>query len=276
MTEEKLLQFKKQAKLLRNAFEKRGQKMNHNAAIELLAESLGYRNYTTMQAAMVRLSASNSDEYFDLGQVLPEGYVPSYLNTKFIVAIGQARVVFDALPSNLGHWKRYGTKEPIPFNGIYFEHQSLEKPLLAISFYEDVAEAVRIVPVIGSPSMTPTEENLLETDFVNTVRDYLPKSVRIEQQPTRVHLHDRVSESTYRKFKYHSMNKSSGNLHSLDEKRWLEFVFEAAQEGIEATDENANLVFAALIGEGFPERHAKRMSLDFQTQIGAMQFCLKM
>ena len=197
------------------------------------------------------------------------GERPQYLRTTFTDSAGDLPAICDALPTVIGAWTRQPSLEAkASENGLnqrYYTRTDGKRPLLALDLSRDgqIGEIVNIVPDAGQKEISMKEANRLEQDFVSALRPLLPSTVTVTQNAPTKHLRNLLTENTYNLFRHHSANKSTGNSHSNDRERWLQFVKAAAAEGLDDRDEHKDLVHAALLQEGFSDRHADQIAEDY-------------
>lgn len=282
---------KGQAKRLRSALAEEDVMLGHRKTLDLIARIHGWRNWHVLSAALeqgkpIASGVTQSPMPHKPGEktnmtIQPDGTVPSYLNTT-LSTTDQTPVidVFNALPETIGKWKRDLETEAraLGMGGrfVHYIRQDDNEPLLALAVDRDgkSAEVVNIVPKPGGKDIELKEANRLEKELIGLLTPLLPSNVTIKQNAETKHLRNLVSAATYDMFRYHSMNKSTGNSHPLDRERWLKFVAQAAREGLDDRDEHVALVRQALLSEGFADRHANQMAKEYGTQIEAIRSVL--
>lgn len=280
---------KGQAKRLRSALAEEDVVLGHRKTLDLIARLHGWRNWHVLHAALEQgQSVAAGLTHSPLPNMTKEqtpvthpidGSVSTYLKTRLSVpSPSSILAIFDALPDIIDPWKRdRGAEASLKGAGdpfICYVRQDKQEPLMAFAVERDgqSASVVNIVPRPGSDAISLAEANRLEDELVEALRPLLPAQVSIKQNARSKHLRDLVTPDTFNLLKNHSANKSTGNSHPNDRRRWLNFVAQAASEGLDDRDEHRILVRQALVGEGFSERVAEQISQDYTLQIEAMLF----
>lgn len=278
---------KGQAKRLRTALAEENVVLGHRKTLDLIARVHGWRNWHVLSAALnegkpitsglTQAPAPRTPVEKPRMNTKHDGSVPEYLDTTLTTTDGTPIAdVFSALPNSIGRWERSRETEAgqlkAGVHAIHYVRQDKKKPTLAFVVGEggQHAQIANIVPSKKGDSIEIAESNQLEQEFVTALRSQLPAHVTVRQNAATKHLRDLVSAATYDLMRHHSANKSTGNSHPMDRKRWLNFVAQAAQEGLDDRDEHVHLVRQALLSEGFSEWHAEQMSTEFGIQIEAM------
>jgi len=282
---------KGQAKRLRSALAEDGVVLGHRKILDLVAKLHGWRNWHVLSAALDHSKSPSTDQ-----PLLPiliserettsmskqtDGTVSAYLQTTVTTTNSTSVVdIFNALPASIGDWRRDPATEAraarMGGTFVHFIRQDVQEPLLAFAVSSDGQSAyvANVVPPPNGQDITLKEANRLEAELVDLLRPLLPIGVQIKQNALTMHLRDLLRPATYQQFKYHSGNKSTGNSHSGDRRRWLAFVAQAVQEGMDDRDEHVELIRLALLEEGFAERHANDISQNYAIQVEAMQSML--
>jgi hypothetical protein len=270
---------KGQAKRLRSALADEDVVLGHRKTLDLIARVHGWHDWNTLSAVLdQRLPADNTplvlsppmERKMMTSTPYNDGSIPDYLGTKLTTNGSSILNVFNGLPDTLGKWTRERELEreitAMGAPSIIYIRQDAQQYQLSFALDEGGTSGYvsNVLPRTGDIKLN--EANKLEMELVRLMQPLLPSTVQVTQKRSK-HLRDLVQPSTYAMFQRHSANKSTGNSHPNDRKRWLKFVEQAAREGLTDSDEHRNLVHAALISEGFAPRHADQISQDFERHI---------
>lgn len=200
------------------------------------------------------------------------GLLKTYLHTSF-EARPRRQIIVDlkATPEVLGPWTRLSEAQAPRYQleGVLLTYvrQDPDRSHLGLSVSADGfrAEVTRVTTAPESPrDLTAAQANALEAEWLECLRPYLPGDLQIRQRGKRT-LRDVVSPATRALLIGHSLN--SGNTHSNDKERWLNFVAQAAREGLTDDDADCFLVQEALLEEGFTPEQAVKLTQDFARHI---------
>lgn len=191
----------------------------------------------------------------------------------------------EQLTQNCGeNWKRAFEREE---NAKYFKEKAFcfeykgnnELPAAGLTLFENdegTWYVPNIVP-IESSQLSIDEYNKLLIDFKNSLIDPVAQktSIRVELTTDKVFLEDIVGKEAADALKIFSgcANKSTGNSHPCDKKRWFEFLL-AAKESTKKSEKKlySDILEATLIEQGWSEEWADKLALDFEYSQDLLDF----